>query len=135
MHMKTENEHSSRRFTPSQPLIRDYSAVLLRGKWTILTTTAFIVASALLLTKFRDPVYQASSAILIQTQNPESRGFFVPSIGSAIITNVRQNELEILRSQSLAETVARGLIARMFIDSTGFEKIEIAQPGTNGCDG
>jgi tyrosine-protein kinase Etk/Wzc len=123
--MKTEHEPISRRIPSSQPLIRDYPAVLLRGKWTIITVIAVVLVAALVFTKLRSPVYQASTAILIQTQSSESRGLFIPTIGSAIITNVRQNELEILRSQSLAETVARRLISQMFIDSIGGERIEI----------
>ncbi|MEK7671915.1 MAG: Wzz/FepE/Etk N-terminal domain-containing protein [Bacteroidota bacterium] len=126
--MRTENEHGARRFTPPPPLIRDYPAVLLRGKWIILTTIALVLAAALLFTKLRDPVYQASTAVLIQTQTPEPGGLFIPSIGSAIVTNIRQNELEILRSQSLAESVARRLISQMYVDSSARVKIGIIQP-------
>ena len=133
--MRTDNEHSARRFTPlaesslrPPPLIRDYPAVLLRGKWIILTTIALVLAAALLFTKLRDPVYQASTAVLIQTQTPESGGLFIPYIGSAIVTNIRQNELEILRSQSLAESVARRLISQMYVDSSARVKIDIIQP-------
>ncbi len=111
-----------------QPLISDYPAVLLRGKWIILSVTLLTVAAALVFTKMRQPTYQASSAILIQTRVAESGGLFIPSVGSAIVTNIRQNELEILRSQSLAEVVAHRLIREMYIDSTAREKMEIVQP-------
>jgi len=133
--MKPEDTSPARRAASPQPLIRDYPAVLLRGKWTILLITLLVVVGAFIFTKLRDPVYQASSAILIQTQSQESRGLFIPTIGSAIITNVRQNELEILRSQSLAESVARRLISQMFIDSAARERIDIIKVGKDDKSG
>ncbi|MEO8167034.1 MAG: polysaccharide biosynthesis tyrosine autokinase [bacterium] len=126
--MRSENDYISRRLPANQPLISDYPAVLLRGKWIILSVTLLTIAAALVFTKLRQPTYQASSAILIQTQVAESGGLFIPSVGSAIVTNIRQNELEILRSQSLAEVVARRLIRQMYVDSSAREKIEIVQP-------
>lgn len=110
-----------------QPLISDYPAVLLRGKWIILSVTFLTIAAALVFTKLWQPTYQASSAILIQTRLAESGGLFIPSVGSAIVTNIRQNELEILRSHSLAEAVARTLIRQMYVDSTAREKMGIVQ--------
>ncbi|MDL1891534.1 hypothetical protein FBQ87_01390, partial [Sphingobacteriales bacterium CHB3] len=126
--MKTEHEQRTRLVPPPQPVIRDYPAVLLRGKWIIISAVAVMAVAAFLFTKLKDPVYQASSAVLIQTQTPESGGLFIPSIGSAIVTNIRQNELEILRSQTLAESVARRLISQMYIDAGAREPINIIKP-------
>lgn len=133
--MRTDNNYTARRLTPAQPLIRDYPAVLLRGKWMILVTTLLSALAAVVITKLRDPVYQASSAILIQTQSSEARGLFLPVIGSAIVTNIRQNELEILRSQSLAETVARKLISRMYLDTAATELLDIVRVGKDDKTG
>ncbi len=125
---RSKTDNGLKRFVTPQPVIRDYAAVVLRGKWTILGTTFLVLVAAFLFTKLRSPVYQATASVLILTQNPELRGLFVPAVGSAIITNVRQNEIEILRSQSLAETVARRLIGRMFLDSAARQPIEIITP-------
>jgi len=128
---RSKTDNGLKRFVTPQPVIRDYAAVVLRGKWTILITTFLVLVGAFLFTKLRPPEFQATASVLIMTQNPELRGLFVPAVGSAIITNVRQNEIEILRSQSLAETVARQLINQMFVDSAGREPIEIIKPAKN----
>ncbi len=126
--MRTETEYNTRRVITQQPLIRDYPAVLLRGKWTIFGVTLLSLAGAFVFTKLRQPTYQASTAVMIQTRIAESGGLFIPAVGSAIVTNIRQNELEILRSQSLAESVARKLISQMFVDSTARQMIDIIRP-------
>lgn len=112
----------------SQPVIRDYPAVLLRGKWIILATTLFSLIAAYIVTKLLPRTYQTSASILIQTRIAEQGGVFVTSAGASIATNIRQNELEILRSKSLAEAVARRLIRQMYLDTAAQEKIQIIQP-------
>ncbi|MBI5470758.1 MAG: polysaccharide biosynthesis tyrosine autokinase [Ignavibacteriae bacterium] len=126
--MRTETEYNLRRVQAHQPLIRDYPAVLLRGKWIILGVTFLSLVAAFVFTKLRQPTYQASTAVMIQTRIAESGGLFIPAVGSAIVTNIRQNELEILRSQSLAESVARRLIRQMYIDSSARQMIDIILP-------
>lgn len=129
--MRTEYDYSPRRAVTHQPLIRDYPAVLLRGKWIIIGVTLALLVATVILTKLRPATYQASSAVLIQTRVAEQGALFIPSIGSGIITNIRQNELEILRSQSLAEAVARRLIAQMYLDSLANDQITIIKPAKN----
>jgi tyrosine-protein kinase Etk/Wzc len=126
--MRPENEYTIPRTLAPAPLIRDYPAVLLRGKWFIFIATALTVLAAFLFTRLREPTYQASAAVLIQTRLAETGGFFLAVGGSAIAQNIRQNELEILRSQSLAEAVARRLISQMYHDSAARQKIEIIKP-------
>jgi capsular exopolysaccharide synthesis family protein len=133
--MRSENESSTARSAIHQPLIRDYPAVLLRGKWVIIVVAFFTLLAAFVFTKLREPTYQASSAVLIQTRVAESGGLFIPSVGSAIVTNIRQNELEILRSQSLAEAVARRLARQLFIDSLAQERIGIVLPAKDDKSG
>ncbi len=126
--MRSETEHTIPRLTAPAPLIRDYPAVLLRGKWVILMATALMSLATLILTKLREPTYQASASVLIQTRLAETGGFFLAVGGSAIAQNIRQNEREILLSQSLAETVARGLIRQMYLDSSARQMLEIVKP-------
>jgi capsular exopolysaccharide synthesis family protein len=126
--MTSNNDTTLRRLVPLQPIIRDYPAVLLRGKWIILTMTLLSLIGAYVLTKLLPRIYQASASVLIQTRIAEQGGPFVTAAGASIATNIRQNELEILRSQSLAEAVARRLIRQMYLDSAAREKIEIVQP-------
>lgn len=126
--MTSNTDTPLRRLVTSQPIIRDYPAVLLRGKWLILTTTLVSLLAAYVITKLLPRTYQTSAAVLIQTRIAEQGGAFVTTAGASIATNIRQNELEILRSQSLAEAVARRLIRQMYLDSAAQEKIEIIQP-------
>jgi capsular exopolysaccharide synthesis family protein len=102
----------------------EYLIILLRGKWIILITTIVITGIAAVYTFMQDPIYEASSLVLINTQAKDGA---LPSfdVTGAATTNKISNELEVLRSKSTAEDVATALHTRLYIDDKKKEVIPI----------
>ncbi|HEX9006547.1 MAG TPA: polysaccharide biosynthesis tyrosine autokinase [Bacteroidota bacterium] len=116
--------------------LHDYLAVILRGKWIILTCFVLVFGAALLYIKFADRVYRATTSVRIDVKAAESSIFQqTPSyIGNL---NIIQNELQVLKSNALADVVARRLIDLRYVDSAKTIPIQIIEapqelPGKGG---
>jgi capsular exopolysaccharide synthesis family protein len=99
--------------------LRDLFATIVRGKWIILLVTFLVFDIFLIKTLREEPVYEAKTTVYI------SRGQAMPLTfmgggGKNII-----NELEILKSRSLATNVAQQLLDRRYLDPAQTEYIPI----------
>jgi len=116
--MKTHQTRHSESSQTSERAFQEYLAVLLREKWTIIITTFLIVAGAVLYTKMSDPVYQSTCQVLLSR---EAKGnLFVDQNPGELNKTTVQNELAVLNSRSLADSVANRLLRqRYFADAKG----------------
>jgi tyrosine-protein kinase Etk/Wzc len=105
---------------------REYAQVLLRGKWAILgvfLSTLIIVAIVTLTT---EKVYESTVSLLVDTKGQQSGLPMLDVTGIRETKNIK-NELEILKSRSLVEDVARRLMQIAYVDQKNGEKISIVQ--------
>ena len=126
--MDTEQqEHSSNNHHhvhSNEWTLQELLVVLRRGRWTILLSTLIVLALVGMYTYLSAPVYEATGSVLID--NKSKAGVFpvIDLSGSGVNSKIT-NELETLRSRSLAEAVAHTLIAKKFIDETKQRPIQI----------
>jgi uncharacterized protein involved in exopolysaccharide biosynthesis len=52
--------------------LRDYARVIARRKWVVVAATVATVAAALGMAALQDPVYQASSEVLVRARNTDT---------------------------------------------------------------
>jgi tyrosine-protein kinase Etk/Wzc len=93
---------------------KDYLATILRGKWIALGALAGGAGVAALVTFLMDPVYQASCQVLLNTRDLQS-SLFIESVRPVRGENITQNEMTILQSKTLADSVAARLLRVKFI--------------------
>lgn len=128
------SEGQSQNHAFPESALQKYLQVIFRGKWLILLSLSATLLSTAFFTYMAVPVYEATATILVDTRGPQaSVGAFgikgiAPLISSALGFYYINNELEILKSRSLAETVARHLMERVYLDNNTNEKIPIIAP-------
>jgi capsular exopolysaccharide synthesis family protein len=103
---------------------REYIAILLRGKWTILITTAIVAGLVAIYTFTSEPIYEASSLVLINMQAKDGALPMFDATGTVNASRI-PNELEILKSALTAQDVAGALLSKMFLDDKKTEVIPI----------
>lgn len=109
------------------PIVAEILPMVLREKWTILSflaSTLIITAAVTFLTR---PVYESSATVLIDTKSQQSFLTMFDVGGLEAVKNVK-NELEILNSRSLRNTVAELLQTRRYVDEQETQPILIIQP-------
>ncbi len=107
--------------------VREYMAIIMRGKWIVLVTFALVFGASLLYIKVADRVYKATASVRIDVKALESSLFQQPSVATGNL-NIIQNELQLLKSNALSEVVARRLLEMQFVDSTKTVPIQIIKP-------
>jgi tyrosine-protein kinase Etk/Wzc len=116
--MKTHQRRPGESSPTSERAFQEYLAIMLRGKWTIVITTLLIVAGALLFTQLSDPVFQATCQVLLSRD--AKGGLFVDQNPGELNKTTVQNELAVLNSRSLADSVAKRLLRQQyFLDAKG----------------
>jgi len=110
---------------PEEPTIHDYLAILFRGKWVILATLFLVTGATALFTFLQDPIYESTASVLVNTEGKMSAMPLLDITGG--IKNIK-NELEILKSYSLGETVVKQLLKKRFLDDEGQIPILIIKP-------
>jgi len=111
--MRTEQEMNSKSSRAAMP---DYFAILYRNRWLIVAVFLVVLASAVGVTFIMEPVYESTASILIDTKQESAALFQDPRyLGT---TNIMQNELEILQSNTLRSVVAGELISAPYSDTT-----------------
>jgi tyrosine-protein kinase Etk/Wzc len=80
--------------------LRDYLRVLFQHRWLIILTFAAVLSFTIFFTLRMDPVYEASTTLMFETQQMGTSIFNQPSIFQQ--KNLINNECEIIRSYSLA---------------------------------
>ncbi len=128
--MKTHESRRSSGGVTQERTFQEYLAVMLRGKWIIVITFFVVLLATLLFTKLMDPVYQATAKVLL---NPtELRGSLFLDAGRADgVKNIVQNELAILGSRALADSVAERLRRKRYLAEGSPEMIPSVIPPGN----
>jgi succinoglycan biosynthesis transport protein ExoP len=115
--MKTHQGRGVETPASTERAFQDYIAIMLRGKWIILTTFLVVLAATIAITKLSDPVYQAVCQVILSR---EATGkLFVEQMPTEINKTLVQNELAVLNSRSLADSVAGRLRRMRFLDDRG----------------
>ncbi len=106
--------------------IQDYLRILYRGRWIILTSFLIVILATAYFTFTATPVYEATAKILIEDENSMERALFdINYLGNQSM--VIANQIEILKSRTLAERVVLRLESAVYRDS-----LQIFQPNSNG---
>lgn len=90
--------------------------VLYRGKWLIILVFILVVLATAIFTFMQDPIYESTAVILIEKGKKGlglTEAFDITGLTEQ--RNIR-NEIEILKSRSLAEAVAKKLIERVYVE-------------------
>ncbi|MGD1046133.1 MAG: polysaccharide biosynthesis tyrosine autokinase [Bacteroidota bacterium] len=111
----TGNKQS--RDVPREAHLREYIAILFRGRWIILFTLFTFIGIVAFFTFKTKPVYEASSLVLIDMKGKEG-SLPIFDITGAATTNKITNELEILKSNATAVAVAHALLSQKYFDDS-----------------
>ncbi|MGA9117522.1 MAG: polysaccharide biosynthesis tyrosine autokinase [Bacteroidota bacterium] len=122
MKQNTQQQGHHRPHGPERS-VQDYIGILIRGKWIVVGSFATILVLSFVYTKLVTPVYKASATVLIdQRLPPVPVSLDAPS--RAILQNVK-NEMEVLLSRSVADSVAVRLMERRYVDTLDYEIIPV----------
>ena len=111
----------------SNKILQDYIAIILQGKKIVLSIWIAVFTIIALYTFMTKRVYQSSATILVDTK-AKSVDMMTDLMGLGSENNIK-NELEILKSRSLAETVAKKLLEKHFLDDSLHTPIQVIQFG------
>ena len=106
--------------------IQENIATLLRGKWIILATLIVVSVATAIYTFTAKRIYESTAMVLIDMKAGQGALPFLDLQGTAAASKIT-NEMETLKSNSMAEAVARALFKKMFLDSTGTKRIPILE--------
>jgi len=124
--MKTNQGRRGETVPGTDRAFQEYIAIMLRGKWIIIITFFIIVAGSILFTKLSEPVYQATCQVILSR---ESNGkLFVDQAPVEGNKTIVQNELAVLNSRSLADSVAHRLERMRYLDEARGTIIPCIQP-------
>ncbi len=122
--IRGRNSHSSNQ----ERKLQEYIAIINRGRWIILGALGAGVLLAFIINKVVEPVYKASAQVLINERELQST-IFVDAYRPDGMKNIIQNELQLMNSTSLADTVAERLLAIRYIDKENKRLLPILQYG------
>ncbi|MCG3120094.1 MAG: hypothetical protein ALAOOOJD_02699 [bacterium] len=112
-----------------QVSFNDYLRIFYRGRWVIVTTFLLVMGLTVYLTFTASPEYEASAKLMIDDKNSIDQSLF--DIGSLMKKETMvNNQVEILRSRTLAETVIKRLQ-----ESAAADKLSLLQPPDQHDDG
>jgi len=94
--------------------IREYLHVISRRRWTIITTFALIVVSTAIFTFTAPPIYEATTRLIIEKENPNVLSVQEVMAVDASGTDYYQTQYKIMESRS----VARQVIQRLQLDKS-----------------
>jgi tyrosine-protein kinase Etk/Wzc len=92
----------------SQLKLTDYLRIIYRGRWIILTSFLIVFAASIYYTYITPMEYEASTTIIIESTGAMERSIFEMSYFGNQNTLIA-NQMEILKSRSLAERVVKRL--------------------------
>lgn len=129
MSMQSTPSPQHRANRSAQPPLRDYIPVILRGRWLFLWVFGGIMLLTILRVELVERVYEATASVLINTRVSQTlTPLFLEQLSSGGQLNTLQNELEVLKSRSLADTVVRILMERKYLDDEARSPILMVQP-------
>jgi capsular exopolysaccharide synthesis family protein len=99
-----------------QPTLGDYLPVIWRGKWVILSIILVVFNIALFYTINLEDEYVAEVTVLVNTQSQRTSA----PLSGLIMDDLKNigNEIELLKSRMIAETVAERLMEIQYLDET-----------------
>lgn len=100
----------------SNKSIQDYIAIILRGKKIVILTWIAVFAMVAFYTFLATRVYQSSATILIDTK--ANKGTLITDLMGLESAKNIMNEMEILESRSMSETVAKKMLEKQFLDDS-----------------
>ncbi|HQU70976.1 MAG: polysaccharide biosynthesis tyrosine autokinase [Calditrichaeota bacterium] len=121
-----ENQYDVNDVQQQEINIQDYLNVLYHGRWVMLASFILVLLATAVYTFTAKPVYQASSKILVEKQGSMEQALFESKYLNSQSTDIA-NQIEVLRSRTLAERVVLALEASPYRDS-----LAIFQPNDNG---
>lgn len=105
--------------------LHEYLAILQRGRFIILVITAIVFVATALYTFLTKPIYESSALVLVDSKGRTGPMPFLDFTGS---TGTKiTNELEALKSYSLADGVTKALVAKSRLDDDMRTPIQIIQ--------
>ncbi|MGB6032342.1 MAG: GNVR domain-containing protein, partial [Bacteroidota bacterium] len=125
--MKTAPNRRAGGNASSERTLQDYLAIIVRGKWVVLSVFSAVIVLTILVTKIMDPVYKSSCQVLLNTRELQS-SLFLDAVRPEYGQNITQNELAILNSRSLADSVAGRIISQRPLDESGGSFIPVILP-------
>lgn len=116
--------------------LHEYLQVMLRGKWMILIWFMASLLVAVLHNFTADRVYEATAKVLVDTRGPQASvgEFGIRDAGASTSWYYINNELEIMKSRSLAETAAKRLVEQKYLDGSTKEIIPIIRSSGSESD-
>ena len=122
----TNGNGDTRTEVPHESHLQEYLSIILRGKWVIIASLVLVTAATAFFTFKTKPVYEATSLVLIDIKGSQGSMPFLDFTGMAA-NNKITNELEILKSRSMAEAVAGALRKQIRLDGPSSPMIPILQ--------
>ena len=109
----------------SQPGLQDLLRIIIRRRWIVLGAFLTVLLSSIIFS-FRQPnVYEASISLLVQRENKPILGMMLETEQSR---NMINNQVEIIRSRSLASEAAQLMLERPDAREMGFaERDQVAE--------
>ncbi len=109
-------------FLDEGPTLKDYLPTIWRGKWIILAIVLAVFNAALLITMTQEPEYEASVSVFINTKGQKTN-----ILGGLAVDDAKNigNELEVLKSRMIAESVAERLMEKRYIDDNASVPVPI----------
>ena len=98
-----------------QVSIKDYIRVLYKARWVIIISFLLVVISTAYYTFTTEPVYEATAKLMIEEEGGMAQSMFDLTSMMKKETMIN-NQVEILKSRTLAENVIRDLMASEYAD-------------------
>ena len=114
--MDSTSQSNGMGFEEKEVSLQDYLRILYRGKWIIIISFLVIMVATIYLTFTAVPQYEASTLIMLAGRAGQSSALFQNPFVSSNFMKVN-NEIEVLKSQSLARRVVGGMQAKPYADS------------------
>ncbi len=108
--------------------LQDYVATIVRGKWTIGLVFGIVIVLTVLVTELMRPTYKATAQVLLNTKELQSSLFRDAASSLERANTITQNELTILRSRSLSDSVASRLINKLYLENDHKHRIPVTLP-------
>jgi len=124
---RTGSNGSSGKLRRYEPALRDYITMMLRGKWIILLCLTVVLAVTVVYTFTRNPMYESSAMVLIDMKGPNGSLPFSLDINGTATLNKITNELEILKSGSMAQAAAQKLLEKKTLPPDNATPISIIE--------
>ena len=106
-------------FQEKEVSLQDYIRILYRGRWIILVSFVVVMVSTIYFTFTASPEYESSALIMLAGRSGQTSSLFQNPWLPGNVMKVN-NEIEVLKSKSLAREVIKSLRKSIYADSLYF---------------